>query len=135
MKNLIFTLLILCSLMYGCQKVSNTDNTTLNQQILPLAPTDLNSPRVGLSFASLSWTDRSTNETGFKIERKTGAGNFSIVGNTSENTSSFDDTALVANSIYTYRVYSYNLAGNSLGYSNEITVKTLYIPPSFYRKS
>ena len=40
----------------------------------PKAPTNLVTTAVSTNQINLSWTDNANNETGFKIERKTGAG-------------------------------------------------------------
>ncbi|MFM2339527.1 MAG: hypothetical protein RLZZ360_163 [Candidatus Parcubacteria bacterium] len=56
------------------------------------------------------WTDNSTNEQGFKLERSTDNVNFSLVTTTTGRT--FLDTP-VASGTYYYRVYAYNTAGNS----------------------
>jgi uncharacterized protein (TIGR02145 family) len=72
----------------------------------------------------LSWTDNSTNETGFKIERRTGTGIYAIVGTVNSNILTFSDSGLLQNTSYIYRVYSYNTVGNSPTYSNELTITT-----------
>jgi hypothetical protein len=72
----------------------------------------------------LSWTDNSTNETGFKIERKTGAGNYTLIATVNTDIISYSDLGLTPNTTYTYRVYSYNATGNSPTYSNEVTLTT-----------
>jgi len=92
---------------------------------VPLTPTGLNvtvsSP---LLFTSLSWTDVSTNELGYKIERKTGSGVFTQIGQVGTNVTTFNDSAIAQSTTYTYRVYAYNNAGNSVQYSNEFQVTT-----------
>ncbi len=62
---------------------------------------------------STFWTDNSTNEQGFKLERSTDNVNFSLITTTTGRT--FFDTP-VASGTYYYRVYAYNAAGNS-GYA------------------
>ncbi len=59
----------------------------------------------------LTWEDNSANETGFKIERKLGdqsswssATTFTV----GANVTSFEDTGLIANNYYYYRVKAYN---------------------------
>ena len=96
---------------------------------VPLAPTNLNvtvsSP---LLYASLSWTDVSTNELGYKIERKTGSGVFNQIGQVGTNVTTFNDSTIAQSTTYTYRVYAYNNAGNSAQYSNEFQVTTNAVP-------
>lgn len=68
---------------------------------------------------SLAWTDNSTNETGFKVERKTGTGGtFAQIGTQGENGNFFNDSGLAASTTYCYRVRATNGAGDS-AYSNE----------------
>jgi hypothetical protein len=49
----------------------NGNSTTT---IVPIAPTNLNGQLISATQINLTWIDNSTNETGFKIERKTGTG-------------------------------------------------------------
>jgi hypothetical protein len=68
---------------------------------------------------TLQWTDNSSNESGFKIERKTGpAGTYAQVATTGVNATSYTDTSVATGTAYCYRVLAYNTAGDS-GYSNE----------------
>ncbi len=84
----------------------------------------------GTSFAAtltLNWTDNSTNEDGFKVERKTGqAGTFAEVGQTAADVTTFADTIADAET-YCYRVSAFNAAGNSPP-SNEACATTLTTP-------
>jgi uncharacterized protein (TIGR02145 family) len=73
----------------------------------------------------LSWTDKSTNESGFKIQRKTGTQTFADIGTTGKDVTIYSDKALTAGTTYTYRVYSYNNTGASPTYSNEVSIATI----------
>jgi hypothetical protein len=53
----------------------------------------------------LQWNDNSSNETGFRIERRVGAGGFVTLTNKAANVTVHDDPALGAGS-YTYRVFA-----------------------------
>lgn len=92
---------------------------------IPAAPSSLTATASGTSTINVAWTDNSNNETGFKLERKTGsAGTWSeIAGAIPANTISFSNTGLTAGTTYYYRVRSYNGAGNS-SYSNEASATT-----------
>ncbi|SKA95078.1 Putative Ig domain-containing protein [Prosthecobacter debontii] len=76
----------------------------------------------------LGWTDQSSNEQGFKVERRIGSGSWSqiaTVGAVSGSGSSVfwtDNTASPKTS-YSYRVYAYNAQGNS-GYTNTTSLTT-----------
>ena len=92
-------------------------------QVPPSAPASLSASVVSKSQINLSWTDTSSNEDGFKIERATGKGSFSQIAVVGAGATSYSDVGLSANTSYTYRVRAYNTAGNS-GYSNSDTAKT-----------
>jgi uncharacterized protein (TIGR02145 family) len=96
--------------------------------VVPLAPSELKATLVSNSQVDLSWKDNSTNETEYKIERKTETGNFIEIGSTSKDVTSFSDKTLTPNTTYTYRVYGLNQVGKSITYSNEVTIKTIVIP-------
>jgi regulation of enolase protein 1 (concanavalin A-like superfamily) len=90
----------------------------------PATPTGLHATIVSSSRIDLGWTDASTNETGFKIERKTGSGGtYAQTATPAANATSYSDTGLAAATPYFYRIRSYNSAGNS-AYSGEISATT-----------
>ena len=65
-----------------------------------------------------TWTDNSTNETGFKIERKTSTISYTQIAQVGANSTTFIDYSVTSGATYCYRVRAYNDAGNS-AYSNE----------------
>jgi Tol biopolymer transport system component len=89
---------------------------------VPTAPTGLTGNLTSSTQVSLNWTDNSSDETGFKIERKTGSGNFTEIGSVGTNVYNYKDNSLASNSTYTYRIISYNAVGNAVAYSNEFSV-------------
>jgi uncharacterized protein (TIGR02145 family) len=101
---------------------SKNSNGTVS--VVPVPPSNLAATIISDSQINLSWTDNSTNETGFKIERKLINGTYSVVNNTPANITSYSDIGLTANTSYTFRIYSYNDVGNSPTYSNEVTITT-----------
>lgn len=121
MKRLLLILGLI--LITSCSTTTDSEDTKTTS-VVPLAPTNLTGKGISTTEINLSWTDNSTNELGFKIERKTGSGSYSIVGMTTTNELNFNDANLSPSTTYTYRVCSYNNTGNSLAYSNEITVTT-----------
>ncbi len=96
----------------------------------PAAPSSLTATASGTSTINLTWTDNSSDETGFKLERKTGSGGTyaEIAGSIAANATSYSNTGLTAGTTYYYRLRSYNAAGNS-SYSNEISATTAAAPP------
>ena len=125
MKNIVL-LFSVALVIFGC---SSNNNGTVT--VVPLAPTNLTGTVISTAQINLSWTDNATNEDGYKIERKTGTGNYAVVGSTGSNMTTFSDLGLTPSSAYTYRVYAYNTAGNSIQYSNEVTLSTQDSIPSW----
>ena len=91
---------------------------------VPQAPTNLTGVAISSISISLSWTDNSNNETGFKIERKTEGGTYTVISTVPANSTSYTDTGLQHSTTYYYRVFAYNSYGNS-SYSNEVRIVTL----------
>ena len=93
---------------------------------VPLAPVDLVCSYVTTNTQiKLDWVDNSTNETGFKIERRTDGGTFAPIATVTANVTTYTDSGLLPNTNYTYRVYSFNTSGFSTTYSNVFTLNTL----------
>jgi hypothetical protein len=120
-KNLFKTIIYLSFVLISC---SSNDDTVVEPT--PAVPTNLTGSIVN-SSVRLNWNDDSTNEVGFKIERKTANGNYSLIGSVSSNIITYDDNTISTGQSYTYRIYSYNSGGNSTTYSNEFTI-TIPLP-------
>jgi hypothetical protein len=85
---------------------------------LPAAPSNLIATTNGSNRIDLAWTDSSTNETQFRIERQVGAGSFALLTNVaaivgSGGTGIYSDTNLNSGTAYTYRVRADGSNGNS----------------------
>ena len=95
----------------------------------PADPATLTANAVSSSQINLAWTDGSTNELGFKIERCTGAGcsDFAQVATVAAGVTSYSNTGLASSTSYSYRVRAYNSAGDS-GYTNTASATTLAAP-------
>jgi hypothetical protein len=93
-----------------------------NVSLEPKHPMSQNT--VSGSQVTLTWQDSSSNELGFKIERKTGAeGTYQEIAKVGPNVTIYTDTELSRERTYYYRVRAYNSDGHS-AYSEEIVVKT-----------
>jgi len=104
--------------------------TTLDLQ-LPSAPTGLIAPEVAYTSSVISWTDKSTDETDFEIERS-GPDDFGIkkTFSVSSNVTTYSDSNLQMNASYQYKVRAHNEDGYS-DYSNAIQIITpLIVPPA-----
>ncbi len=88
-------------------------------------------PQAPINFAAapdtdavhLSWEDQSCDETGFRVERKTDLSTYSQIAVPGPNVEKYEDKSIEDGVKYSYRVCSYNSAGNSQ-YSNEASVVT-----------
>ncbi|MEI6748543.1 MAG: DNRLRE domain-containing protein [Bacteroidota bacterium] len=114
----------------------------------PAAPSSLTATAVPPGQINLMWADNSSNETGFRIERKADAGAFTEIGTVSANITNYSNTGLSASILYTYRVVAYNASGSS-AYSNEaaqtltsnktfnlnLFLEGLYYSPGYMRKA
>jgi uncharacterized protein (TIGR02145 family) len=118
-------LLLFFLLVLACKKDKPND---LQNNEPPLAPKELSATLVSISEIRLSWIDKSTDEKGFKIERKTANSEFSTLSVVGTDTSSYIDKGLSPNTTYTYRVLSFNNLGNSKSYSNEVSLLTVSLP-------
>lgn len=91
---------------------------------LPPAPSTLSATAASSSRITLTWADNSSNESGFKIERKTGvSGTYIQIATAGATITTYLDTGLAASTTYYYRVRAYNSVGNS-SYSNEAFATT-----------
>ncbi len=115
--------LFLFFILSACKKPGQTE-----KEVLPVSPTELTVTLVSNTQATLNWVDKSTNEAGFKVERKAGNGTFGVIATTSSDITTINDAGLTPNTTYTYRVYSFNNTGKSLSYTNEVTITTYTLP-------
>ena len=98
----------------------------------PAAPSNMVAAALSDSQIQLDWTDRSSDESGFNLERSSDGLNFSQIASLTANTTSYVDSGLDADTLYYYRVRSWSSAGNS-GYSNTAIAATelAEIPETF----
>ena len=116
-------LLISFILVYsGCYK---NDEKNDAKYAVPLSPSTLVATPLSESQISLSWKDNATNETDFKIERKTDSTSFTLIATLTADKVLFVDSNLKANTTYHYQVYASNSAGNSTPFSNIASANTL----------
>jgi len=89
-----------------------------------IPPSNLVATPISETSVRLDWTDNSSDEYGFRIERKIGAsGTYALVATTGANVQTYTDTGLQSGQNYVYRVCAFQEGGNS-GYSNEAPVTT-----------
>jgi hypothetical protein len=96
----------------------------------PLAPSNLTATLATGPQINLAWTDNSTNETGFVIERSANGGAFTQIATVAAGAVTFTDTAVapsLMNVTYTYRVAASNSAGTS-AFSNTASATVPALP-------
>ena len=71
----------------------------------------------------LAWSDNSTNEAGFEVWRKVDDGDWTLVGATNENVSTWLDGYIPIGSTLSYRVLAWNQFGQS-EFTNIVSVGT-----------
>src|SRR5439155_8749563 len=108
---------------YADARIQQTTTNILNRFLglggdLPNPPTGFNAITVSTSQINLSWTDNSTNETNFVVERSLSSMFSSVTSVTLPgDQTTLSGTGLAAGTTYYYRVKAINQSGASL-YSN-----------------
>jgi subtilisin family serine protease len=87
----------------------------------PSAPGSLAAKEMTSSRVDLSWADQSSNEDGFRIERKTGTGSWGTLTQVGADATLYSDASVQKDVTYSYRVIAFTAAGSVS--SNEVTSK------------
>jgi hypothetical protein len=90
-------------------------------QMQPADPTSCAAVNSSSSTMDVTWTDNSSSETSYIVERKVGAGTFALYATLAANTVFFQDTSITIGLTYQYRVKASNSGGDS-GYSTSSAV-------------
>jgi hypothetical protein len=79
------------------------------------APTNLTATAASPTKINLAWAETTTDETGFRIDRCSGAScqNFAEIYATAANVVTYSDSNLTANTAYSYRVRAFNATATS----------------------
>jgi hypothetical protein len=108
---------------YSSYTISSTINT------IPLqAPSSLVAEALSDQEIELNWQDNCSFESGFSIERKEDQGDFAVIGEVAEDSTTFTNEGLLLSVNYTYRVRAitdYNVSN----YSNEAGTSTFFPAP------
>ncbi|QLE86406.1 hypothetical protein FLM48_15790 [Shewanella sp. Scap07] len=108
---------------FGATACRNSGDNTGGGNSGPVtAPNNL-SGTAGPNTINLTWSDNSTNEDNFVIQRSTGGSPWATIASPTANTSSYTDSGLSANTTYHYTMYAEN-SSNQSGWSNTTTVVT-----------
>jgi putative hemolysin len=108
---------------------SNLSNATTTGCPLT-APSSLATSALSSSQINLSWSDNSTDETSFRVERSpNGSSSWVEIGNVSANTTSYSNTSLSSCTTYYYRVRAHRSGDNVYSsYSNLSSASTTGCP-------
>ncbi|MBN1673997.1 MAG: fibronectin type III domain-containing protein, partial [Kiritimatiellae bacterium] len=107
----------------GDSPYSNTASATTGETA-PAAPSSLAAAAQSATSIRLTWTDNSSNETGFKIDRrKSGATTWERIATPAANATSYTDSGLTGSTQYYYQVKATSSAGDS-PYSNVAAATT-----------
>jgi len=79
----------------------------------PAAPTGLAAAAASTTQINLTWSQPSSNQSGFTIQRSPDGTNFTTVASTAATAASYSDTSVSPGTTYFYRVMASNSAGDS----------------------
>jgi hypothetical protein len=94
----------------------------------PAAPSSMAVRSNAYNSVTVGWSDNSTNESGFKLERSSDGVNFSEIATLGTDATGYADSSVAARSVYYYRVRAFNSVGGS-AFSNTVSVTTPDVPP------
>jgi hypothetical protein len=101
-----------------------SNESTATTLLLP--PDNATAIAVSPTQINISWADRTSLETGYRVERKTGVGGtFVVVATLPVNAGTYADNSVFAGTFYSYRVQAVdNVTPAVSAYSNEASVTT-----------
>ena len=110
-------------------QIATTTPPVVHVPTPPSAPESLVARADNPQSVSLSWTDTSSNESGFRIERRmTSSTIYDRLTDLPPNSTNFQDGSVQASSTYYYHVIARNEDGESIP-SNEAEANTPALPP------
>jgi len=79
----------------------------------PAAPSGLILTVISPNQINLTWTDNSSNETGFKVYRRVGANAWVLIVTTAPNATAYQSLGLKPGKTYGYKITAYNSSGKA----------------------
>jgi len=108
----------------GQQVLGQSNTVTTQVTSAPTPPSNLAATPNSSTQITLTWTDNSSDETSFKIERSLSAtSGFTQISTVASNITAYANSGLSANTTYYYRVRASNSTGDS-AYSNVANATT-----------
>lgn len=87
------------------------------------APSGVSASLVSLSAVTVAWTDASSNESGFRVERQASGGDWTVLADTAAGVETYTDNTMAVGGSYTYRVQALAAGLNSpYALSNTVAV-------------
>ncbi|MDR6567612.1 fibronectin type III domain-containing protein [Chitinophaga ginsengisegetis] len=119
--------------LYGESAYSAVANaTTAAKPLPPAVPTNLVTQALSTQVVKLTWTDNSTIETGYEIQRSLADSlHFSVLkslGPVASGQGTFSDSSLVANTVVYYKIRAFGEGGYS-AFTKAVIAKSLNNPP------
>lgn len=114
-------------LTLGANNVTSREDVVIETKTLkPSAPALTSIQALNTTTVKIDWSDNTTEETGFGIERCEGLNcdDFSLLTNVSANTTTYNDTSVCNGRTYRYRIYAYKTGYWTTEYSNVVSVTT-----------
>ena len=106
--------------------------TTPARPVAPAAPSALTTQALSTQVVKLTWTDNTTIETGYEIQRSANDSlHFSVLrslGPVATGQGTFSDSTLTANNVVYYKVRAFGEGGYS-GFTKAVMAKSLNNPP------
>jgi len=111
---------------WTCEGTNSGTNATCSANMLtaPAVPTNLKATNITKNALTLTWNDKATNESGYRVYQN----NVQIYEGTSPDLSTFNVIGLTPNTTYTFKVSAYNT--NSEAFSSPISATTLNPNPT-----
>lgn len=114
----------------GCSGYTGEASATTTVTPAPDAPSNLSATTVSATRIDLAWTDNSSDETAFRVERLVDDGSFELRTTLPANTTTFTDEQVAADHVYVYRVEACAGADLCSDHSNEASATTPPVPPT-----
>jgi hypothetical protein len=94
----------------------------------PATPTNPGVITASATTVTFTWTDASSNETGFEVQRAA-AGVWGTIGETAANVATYTDTGLTAGTLYSYRVRALGSSSTS-GWTTAVEIAPGTVAPT-----
>lgn len=105
-----------------------------NALVVPLIAQHLVATAVnGQQHIGITWQDVSNIEWGYKLYRSTNGSTWNSIVTLADNTTAYIDSAVVANTLYYYKVAAYNNMGEAFSNSDTALITTVSISAPVYQ--